>query len=74
MNIKKLLITGSAFLATLIIGVTSSLAVSHVGVYGIKMIREGGYGYKMDGSIIWRVVKYNNCERWNKSYKRHRTN
>ena len=61
MNLKKALVTGGIFLTTLLtLGVTS--LASETGVYGIKMIREGGKGYLHGESIVWRVVKYNNVD------------
>ena len=61
MNLKKALVTGGIFLTALLtLGVTSF--ASETGVYGIKMIREGGKGYLHGESIVWRVVKYNNVD------------
>lgn len=61
MKLKKALVTGAVFLTSLLtLGVTS--LASEAGVYGIKMIREGGKGYLHGESIVWKVVKYNNVE------------
>ena len=57
MNLKKALVTGSIFLTGMVAMATSSMA-THTGVYGIKMIREQGKGYKHSDSIVWKVVNY----------------
>lgn len=61
MNLKKVLITGSIFLTSMLTLATSSSA-THEGVYGIKMIREAGIGYKHNDSTVWKVVNYSNVE------------
>jgi len=62
MNLKKALVTGGLFLTSVLTLATTTLG-TEAGVYGIKMIREGGKGYLHgESSIVWRVVKYNNVE------------